>query len=84
MTLAVCEQIQKGLGFASSVPPVDTAAVNWKDTTGTIQAWPVTASSASTVYDDGDKVPVLPGRQFACIQNGATGVYAYYHTLAAQ
>ncbi len=84
VTLAVCEQIQKGLGFASSVPPVDTVPVNWKDTTGTIQAWPVTASSATTVYDDGDKIPVLPGRQFACIQNGTTGVYAYYHTLAAQ
>ncbi len=89
VTLDVCNQINKGLGFSqttfATAPPVDKVAAVWQWTTaGTIQAWPVTASSATTVYDDGDTTPVLSGQDFACIQNGTGGVYAYYHTLVAQ
>ncbi|MDE2336222.1 MAG: hypothetical protein KGL10_02815 [Alphaproteobacteria bacterium] len=84
VTLDVCNQINKGLGFTVTAPPVDTTTTVWTTITGTIQAWPVTASSASTVYDDGDGTPVLSGQDFACIRNGTAGVYAYYHTLVEQ
>jgi hypothetical protein len=79
VTLLVCNQIQKSMGFASIVPPVqDTAAFNWTVITNTISVAGGHKGSASTLW-----APTLTGQEFACVNNLGTG-YFYYHVLISQ
>jgi hypothetical protein len=79
VTEAVCRQIQKGLGFASAVPPEqDTAAFDWTDITGAISQAGGLKGSATTVW-----APGLTGHEFACVDNRGGG-YFYYHVLLPQ
>ena len=79
VTLAICTQIQKGLAFASSTPPVqDTAAFDWTSITGTISQAGGLKGSATTVWE-----ATLTGLDFACVNNQNTG-YFYYHVLIDQ
>ena len=75
LTLTVCTQIQKGLGFSSTTPPVGAnGPVVWK-TAGAYAH----VGSATTVYS-----ATLSGQAFACFQNTTASKYAYYHALIEQ
>ncbi|MDE2336221.1 MAG: hypothetical protein KGL10_02810 [Alphaproteobacteria bacterium] len=77
VTLDICEQIQKGLGFASDVPVVgQNGPVTW-NTMGA----EADAGNAFTVKGAGT---TLDGQDFACFQNTTANLYAYYHTLVSQ
>ena len=77
LTLNVCSQILKGLGFASTTPVVlANGPVVW----GTAGAY-AAAGSASTVKGAGT---TLDGQSFACAQNTTANLYAYYHALIEQ
>ncbi|MBI3440959.1 MAG: hypothetical protein HY052_04025 [Proteobacteria bacterium] len=77
ITLTVCTQIQKGLGFASTTPVVGAnGPVDW----GTAAAYDA-AGSPSTVKGAG---ATLNGQAFACFQNTTAGLYQYYHAIIEQ
>jgi hypothetical protein len=79
VTEIVCEQIQKGLGFASQIPPVqDTAAFDWTDITGTISQAGGLKGSATTIWEAS-----VSGQEFSCMDNRGTGNF-YYHALIDQ
>lgn len=78
VTLTVCKQIQKGLGFASTTPVLQSnAAVVW-GTPGVYAA----AGSATTVKGAS---ATLDGQPFACFNNSTAGTaYTYFHTIIEQ
>ncbi len=79
MTLSVCTQMQKGLGFASSIPPAqDTTAFDWTTITSPISAAGGLKGSASTIWS-----ATLTGQEFACVNN-LSSTYFYYHVLLTQ
>jgi hypothetical protein len=77
VTLTVCTQIQKGLGFASTTPVVGLLGpVDW--TTAGVYA---AGGSATTVKGTAG---ALDGQAFACFQNTTAGLYHYYHAIIEQ
>jgi hypothetical protein len=79
VVLAVCNAINKGLGFpaaALAAPPVGlNGPVVWA-TPGVYAA----AGSATTIHD----ATFLTGQDYACFQNTTGSLYTYYGTLIDQ
>lgn len=79
VTDAVCAQLQKIQGFASTTPPVqDTAEFDWTDITGAISQVGGLKGSATTIWE-----ATLTGQEFACVDNRGDGNF-YYHVLLDQ
>jgi hypothetical protein len=77
LTLGVCTQVQKGLGFSTTVPPVGVGGpVLW----GTNSSFSASGNAATVKSTDTS----LDGKAFACFQNTTTHLYAYYHALVEQ
>ena len=84
VTLDVCNQINKGLGFSqttyATAPPVgEGGPVKWV-TPPTGGSFSATGNNYTVKSTDTS----LDGQDFACFQNTTANLYAYYHTLYAQ
>lgn len=85
ITLAVCEQINKGLGLTTT-PETQSTAVDLTLNSGKgadATAADASAAAAGTGTTNVYAASNSSGRAFACIRNGAT-LYDYYHALVEQ
>ena len=75
VSIAVCQQINKGLGISGDIP-VQTVAVNYVGTGATVPVSVTEGTGAANVF--GAKF----GEAFLCFKNATT--YDYYHALVEQ
>ena len=75
-TLAVCQQINRGLGLTTTIP-VEGTVTN-------MAVAGAAAPAANNAPGDAFTFTSASGQPFSCVKNGAAGVNVYYHVLVEQ